>query len=490
MCVPSVASEDIYRMQFRALDPKTGKYLELQDYQDDVRFSRARNTGFWAGWRTGKSYGLLGFAEVSMAANPGCRGGIIEPDYKMLDDFIETRFVPSFRPYIQKTERGKYYTMRNFMYKIKFKNGSDVIGLSGHNLDKLEQYELGWCIIDEAGIMKRDIFVRANARVADPNARRPRLCFAGTPRLGWPADVFEDRDDDDRCSFHVSTERNKYLTRDYIDGLYNACPSRLRAALIGGQFVAMGDVVWPEFSEEHVIPWKFERLIKHRGGITTPAIVVCAIDWSPRRPHVLWIQRIPAGAIMPGGWIAKRDTSVVIDEIYPDGRFHSVSTHALCEMIQQRKAPDGMPYRLESVVVDPAGRAVQETSNLSNVIIAERMLKVPILYLPGQSIMVGIQHVSLALGPSVGHPYLYFSDYLRRNQDPCAGRGNPDDDETKQRGVLRSMTGYAYEEGIKDRLPETPFHDTVFSHAADALRYYVRFYHPEDMLSVETWKAR
>ena len=145
-----------------------------------------------------------------------------------------------------------------------------------------------------------------------------------------------------------------------------------------------------------------------------------------------------------------------------------------------RRCPPGsnQPYPIKWAVVDPAGKAVQSTSGESEINQARKYLGVPVLFLTGQRIKVGVQHVQLALDPVEGHPFLYFSKSLvDRAVDPV------------ERSVINAMGGYSYPEAKDGKLIDEPVHDDVFSHAADCVRYYVAYFHPVDRLTTEVWSA-
>jgi len=138
-------------------------------------------------------------------------------------------------------------------------------------------------------------------------------------------------------------------------------------------------------------------------------------------------------------------------------------------------------------VVDPAGKAREATSGESEVIQAKRHLGVPILFRHGERIRVGVQHVQLALDPMQGHPFLFFADTLRGNPDPTMGTGVAD--ENASRSVLKAIEGYSYPDAAHGKAPDNPHDDDNYSHAADALRYHIRYYYPEDRLSADVWSA-
>lgn len=418
---------------------------------------------------------------MSMFLNPGCKGAIIEPTYALMRDFMRDKFIPAFKPYIiGESKRDNTLFLRN---------GISVLYLSGHDLRKLEQYELAWLLGDEAGLMKGDLFVRANARVNDPKAGHQRVGFVGTPKMGWLSDTFEGRDDSQRRIIHAKTTDNLANTPEFIEGLYASCPRRLQDAYINGKFVPTGGVVYAEYDPTtHIIPWKHTDMVRLANGDVAKPVLNLAVDFSPRRPHVLWIQRVPKGAIMPGGWVTKREVSIVVDEVYPDGQFRAVTIKRLSRGIRKRPRQDKMgPWVFSEIVCDPAGKKREATSGESEIIQLQKYLDVPVLFLHGERIRIGVQHVQLALDPMEGHPFLFFSDYLLHNPDPTMGTGDPD--ENASRSVLKSLEGYAYEEGKHGKMPDEPYHDDMFSHSMDTVRYHVRFYYPEDRLSIEAWSA-
>lgn len=373
-----------------------------------------------------------------MAGNPGCMGAIIEPDYKMLRDFINNKFRPAFNHLI--IDESKQDDL------IMLENGVKVVYISGHNINKLEQYELAWLLADEVRLMSRELYVRANARVNDPTARWPGVGFVGTPEFGWLSELFAGQDDDQRRIIHIDTESNPYLTAEFIEGLYASCPAHLAEAYIRGLFVPPGGSVYSVYGPRNQIPYEIDK--NRLSGIV--------IDWSPRTPHVLFYQVVEPGEFLPKAGPVQKRCVVIYDELAPDGRQQAITTPDLCARAL------GTGYPIDEAIADPAGKAAEATSGTNSMRQAREALSMPIQtppkYLKG--IAAGVEHVSLALAPAYGHPTLFVSDALTRSKNA--------------RGIHNAFGTYHYPKD-KDGKPVDiiPEKDGVSDHAMDCTRYLV-----------------
>ncbi len=374
-----------------------------------------------------------------MQCNPGCDGAIIEPDYKLLEDFLEKKFKPAFAPYIIGEKK------THFLYRIYMKRGITVLGLSGHNLDKLEQYELGWLVADEMGLMKRDLFMRAQARVNDNRAKRQRVGFAGVPYYGWPSDVFGGTKSPLRHMINASTLDNPTLSQETIDGLLDAVPARKKRSYIDGHFTPPGGSVHPGFSDRNFIDWP-----EYAQTFLTGVV----LDWSPRAPHALFFQVLPAGTKTKALGRLNRTSAVVFDEIYEFVE-DPITTPRLCEYVKAKR------YPLKQAIGDPAGKAVEATSGESSRNQAQVSLRLPIEQPPknmrGKS--TRIEHVNLALEPLTGHPTLFVAKHMEQDKHP--------------RALVPSFRSYSYKKD-KDGRPVSEINeDGISEHSMDCIQYLV-----------------
>jgi len=457
------------------LDPKTRSRLELSQTQFDFASSPAFATLMAGGWGSGKSTAGLAFMLISAYANPpGTTGMAVQPTYQLLNEWLDTQFLPSFAGLIRVHNIGKRYVVLRGNRKILYR--------SGHEPKRLQLSNLSWLYLDEPHLMKREVFLNAIARARDVRSRL-RIGLTSLPKIGWLSDEFLARDDEERRILHARTEENLHLHPDYARNLRSACPARMQACYLEGQFVPAGGTVYPEFEEKtHLIDWKYSPSVKLRTGQLVDTTLSVAIDWSPRRPHVLFIQHIPIGAVMPGGWVTEKPTSIVVDEILPDGEYQAITVQRLCKEILSRENPlSGQTYRVNDAVVDPAGKAVEATSGVSEIIQAEKYLGIPIHFRTGERIKVGVTHTKMLLEPVDGRPQLYFARTLKtKPYDPRGAR--------RSRHIVHAVQGYSYPD--KDSMaPDEPYDDDITTHAVDCLRYFVRFYHPVDNLAVKYWSA-
>lgn len=462
------------------LDPAdTTKRLEFQRLPDAPQFEFLTSSSFatlLAGaWGSGKSTAGLGFLLMSAMQNPrGTSGMAIQPTFQLMNEWLETILLPAFAPLIRHHDIGR---------RVIYLPGTRrLIYRSGNHPERLQLSNLSYLYIDEPHLMSELVFLNAVARARDIRTVSLRIGLTSLPKIGWLSRQFKDTDDAERRIIHVRTDQNKYLHPDYLRNLRRACPARMERCYLGGQFVPAGGSVYGyEFGggERHVIPWNFEPWIRMANGRQVVPDCGVSIDWSPRRPHVLFWQRIPAGVLMPGGWITSTEVSICVDEIYPIGEYRAITVRHLCDMIRRRCPQDSdRPYPIKWAVVDPAGTAVEATSGDSEINQAEKFLGIPILYQTGRRVKAGVQHVQLALEPVEGHATLLFSKSLVDNVvDPV------------ERSVISSVAGYSYPEATHGKAPDEPIHDDVFSHACDAVRYYIDYYHPVDRPSVEAWSA-
>jgi len=435
--------------------------LAATPHQEAFAMTRADVTYLAGGWGSGKSIAGLAFCAISAAANPGCTGLVVLPTHKLMREFVNTMIRPAMRDMIVGESKQDS--------AIHLLGGGRIVYLSGHTIERLEMYNAAWAYVDEAGLLKRDVLPRAMARLRDNRARLVRLGLSGTPHWGWLKDEFDGQDSKERRIIHAKTMDNPHNEPTYYDRMLAQCPARMREAYLNGHFVAPGGGVYSEFDlEKHVTPYDYR----------TDCPVVAAIDWSPRTPHVLFLQLLPAGArvtpmgpplelLQPGHQYA---AAAVVDELVLDGAIMAVTTQKLGQEIRARG------YPLMEFVCDPAGRSVEASSGRDQVRIMRELLGVYSRFrldAPGRLIANGVDMVRCMLEPEVDHiPRLYISQEV-------AERAATLPDHLRARSVVNALPGYSYSP-IKDgkAVDLDPVKDGVTDHAADCIRYVAANYFP------------
>lgn len=410
----------------------------LLKHQEEFAYSKSMNTYLAAGWMGGKTRALLEFFAVSMKGNPGCQFGFIEPDFRLARQFVNNKFIPFFRKNIVGESRQDN--------EIHLVGNRKFIWISGHNLEKLEQYEFAAMGGDEVALMSGELVLRCAARVRSPKAKRLRIGYVGTPHYGWLKEAFDGKNDSMHRIIHASTLDNHHVPKEAVENLLINCPAKQRRAYIDGYFVPPGGNVYSEFDESvHVIDWQF------RADLETG----CAIDWSPFTPAVLFVQKLPCGFVL-GNRKLENGGMVIFDELHPDGtNFGGLTTERLCLLIKAKN------YPLHFAVVDPAGKGTQATSGTNEIAIARQHLNTRIVFTEAKHLRLiqnGIEHVQRMLAPIKGDPMLYFSSKLLVTKEP--------------RAVLNAIRSYAYPKA-KDGEPldNDPVKDGISDHSCDCVRY-------------------
>lgn len=382
---------------------------------------------------------------------------MVLPTHRMHQEFIGSMLRPMLRDIIVG------YNKQDGT--IHLPDGGRIVCLSGHRIERIEQYNAAWAAADEAGLMPRDLFTRLAARVRDERAINRRIAYAGTPIWGWLKDEFEGRDDENRRIIHASTRDNPFLPVDFIDNLQASCPARLARAYIEGHFVPPGGTVYAEFdSDTHVIKWD------GKGGP-----IIASIDWSPRVPHVIFAQMILDGTEINGRKLKKLQQgheyagAVIFDEVVLDGQHVAITRETLLAEVLRRG------YRLDHFVCDPAGGAVQSGTTITDIRQGVNMLGVPNRVPRGaaaRSIQVGLAHVQNMLAPMDKTPRLYLSRDMVERAKTYANH-------VRGRASINAIQSYGYPE---DDTSPVPVKDGVSDHFCDCLRYFVMVHFPADRL--------
>jgi hypothetical protein len=301
------------------------KSLALFAHQEEFAWSESHTTFLAGGWASAKTVSLGAYCQASAAMNPGGTGLVILPTHRMVGEFANNVLAPMMRGQIS----GTSHANKTFFLR----DGGRIVFLSGERTNLIEMYNCSWGAADEVGTMRKDLLMRMSARLREPIAKRPRLGFAGVPLFGYLKDEFDGRNDLERKIIHASMESNPYLTKEYIQTLYNSVPARLVKAFIKGQFVPPGGTVYSEFDPEvHLVSWNYRRDLP----------CVASIDWSPRTPHVVFFQMLPEDVVINGHRLRKLNKShdwagtIAFDEVVLDGAVNTITRERLLAEVRNR----------------------------------------------------------------------------------------------------------------------------------------------------------
>lgn len=429
--------------------------------------SQATHTFLAGGWGSAKSVGLALFLAISAMYNPPGTGGLlVMPTFKLLSEFLDMVLKPTFGDLIIGESKKK-----NTLY---LQGGRRLVYLSGHVPERIEAYTVSYAGVDEPGLMHPSIFHRLSARCRDARTTWRRIGYTGVPLWGWLKSIFVDEDEPDRRILHCSIDDNTHLNDDARASIIASIPARLRDCYAHGKFVPPGFRVYHEFQRDrHMVPFKFEQVIQV-GPDRKYASAGVIIDPSPRNPHVLFAQDLPAGyELIPRRPLA-RDSSIIFDELHPGGPDDPViTTERLCQLALAKG------YPLRWCIMDPAGIAVEATSGMTQLSIIQRMLNLSVEYETDSELRLvtnGVEMVQRMLDPLEGDPLLYFADDLAADGDP--------------RAVVNAVENYSYpEHKVGYPITNKPHKDGITDHACDDIRYLAINRYPVERLAVRVWNA-
>ena len=148
------------------------------------------------------------------------------------------------------------YTYNQQRSEFTFHNWGGTIWLgSGDKPDSLRGPNIGWAVIDEPFIQKREVFEQMIARVRHPEATKSQIFLTGTPeQLNWGFTLANDPKLD-LGIIQASTLDNPHLPDDYKESLLQAYSEEQIDAYVHGKFVNLTQGrVYKDFDrEKHVV---------------------------------------------------------------------------------------------------------------------------------------------------------------------------------------------------------------------------------------------
>lgn len=187
-------------------------------------------------------------------ANPGVAGLVIEPT----SDLIGTIFLATCDelltawhvPFEWRTQwRGRPSVLLLWPGTPK---QVPVYLRSGDKPHRIVGFKCGWFILDEADLMKLDVWRRAVGRHRDARAKVSQKCVVYTPEPGfsWTWTLFhEKRTDKMRVIEGVSTLANRWNPDGYADALKAAYDEQEQARVLQGRRSAREGLVYRRFAE-------------------------------------------------------------------------------------------------------------------------------------------------------------------------------------------------------------------------------------------------
>lgn len=251
--------------------------MELLPRQDEFVCSPSKYTAFVAGLGSGKTW--AGCIKAIRKWQDGHDGVIVAPTFPMLRDVTQKTF---FELLAGQESRFEFNVSENSC--ILKDNGASILFRSADAPDRLRGVNLNWAYLDEAALMKEDVWriILGRLRV-EPE---PQGWITTTPAgFNWVYKYWVERGNSNYELFHSSTRENKYLPAEYLADLEANYAGEFAKQEIDGEFVAFEGLVYLPFSrnvhvyKDTLLPESWPRVRAIDFGYTNPFVCLWgAID--------------------------------------------------------------------------------------------------------------------------------------------------------------------------------------------------------------------
>ena len=188
--------------------------------------SPSKYRAFVGGIGSGKTF--AGAIEV-LRQPSGSAGAILAPTYSMLKD-------ATFKTVVDLCEEANIIKSLNKSdMTLELINGSLILFRTADNPDRLRGPNLGWFWLDEAGMMKPDVWhiMLGRIRLKPSNA-----WVTTTPRgLNWLYNSFVKSKSEDHHLIQSKTADNKFLPADFIDSVKGQYTTAFAKQELDGEFI-------------------------------------------------------------------------------------------------------------------------------------------------------------------------------------------------------------------------------------------------------------
>jgi len=273
--------------------------------------SEARYPAFISGIGAGKTVGGIGRLIRNVSEwNEGYTGYVIAPTVPSLRNVI--------LPELDKwgvLDRGEYHGTDK---RLDLPSGSQVIFESANNERKIKRLRgpsIAWFWMDEAAVIPEQAWDVMLGRLREGDHLNAYITT--TPRgENWVYDKFADPDgrmENVELIQGISTQQNPHLPDTYTDEIVEGYEGRFYQQEVEGAFVGFEGLVYPWFSDNHLVDEPPEH----------PHETIYGVDWGHANPAVILV-------ILRDG-----DRWVVVDEWYERRCTLQDQSVALTDMIEQ-----------------------------------------------------------------------------------------------------------------------------------------------------------
>jgi len=266
--------------------------IELEpnsDPQEDFLRDDKKSLAFITGIGAGKTVaGIMRTLRNAVEWNPGERGYVVTPTYRMLDNVV----VPEMKKW--GIIGNDYFDWNASKKVLALPNGSEIIMESADNKRKIERLRgpnISWFWMDEAARMSKRVWDIMIGRLRTGKYRNAYITT--TPKgFNWVYEEFIDKGLGHAIT-DVPTETNPELPDDYLERM-EEYEGQFYEQEIRGKFVQFEGLVHSWFSEDNIfsdVPDSYDRTLY-------------GVDWGYRNPMAVVV-------------VVEKDGELfVVDEVY------------------------------------------------------------------------------------------------------------------------------------------------------------------------------
>ena len=271
--------------------------VDIYPQQDEFIQSKALFRAFAAGISSGKSW--IGAYDMVRRAKPGRLYMVVAPTYTLMSD-SSFRSMKEIVLYLKQADPEKDIASGSRPY-IKLKNGAEILFRSGDEPEMLRGPNLSGCWLDEASLMKRDVFDVMIGRLRQ-EGELGWLTATFTPKgkAHWTYEVFG-TGRPDTFMVMARSKDNPFNPPTFVETRSRQYTQRQAEQELGGVF--HGDAgnhfnpsLWPRYWSHAQNAWSLKISNRERLTIIKDhCTIILAFDWALNRINRSKIRKMKEG---------------------------------------------------------------------------------------------------------------------------------------------------------------------------------------------------
>lgn len=288
------------------------KTIEVYPKQRAFTESKALWRAFVGGIGSGKSF--IGALDMIRRAKPGRLYLVTAPTYTMLED-------ASLRSFIDVAQRLDVVSPSDIKRSpppfIKLRTGAEIIFRSADDPDRLRGPNLSGVWMDEASLMKREVFDILIGRLREGEMGWGTATFTPKGKLHWTYKLFGS-DDADTFLVHAKSDENPFLPPGFVANIRKRYTAQQVRQELGGEFVDSGGnhyfpYAWPKYMDTGDAYRIGDGAGRTRHILKRECSRLLTLDWAMGKPKKNEVARARTTGELTGD-----HTAFVVADMSPD----------------------------------------------------------------------------------------------------------------------------------------------------------------------------